>query len=161
MPVASQCLTGGLCWTYHDLGGDGLCLGDLGGDGLLPGGEPRRLHLRVIPPPWPGSWPPAQKLAGPRPCDIFDFEGLGGPGCPGQPGPDRATSSISGVWAAPGAPGASRAPTERHPRFWVSGRPRAAQKPSGPRPSDIFDFGGLGGRGGPRQPGPDRAASRF
>ena len=79
------------------------------------------------------------------------------PGGPGQPDPDQATSLSLGVWAALGGPEASRTPTKRHLRFWGSGRPRAAQKPAGPRPNDIFDLGGLGGHGRPWPPGPRRS----
>jgi hypothetical protein len=97
--------------------------------------------------------------AGPRPSDVFDFGGLGCPGRPrNQPGPDRATSSILGVWAAPGGPEAIRTPTERHLRFWGSGRPRRPT-PAGPRPSGVSILRVWATPGGPGQPGPDQGSS--
>ena len=101
----------------------------------------------------------AQKPAGPRPGDVFNLGRLKAAGGPGQQGPDQTTPSILGIWAGPGGPEASRTPTERHLRIWVSGRPRAAQKPAGPRPSDIFDLGVWAAPGGSGRPDPDQATS--
>ena len=45
---------------------------------------------------------PRKTPAGLQPSDIFDLGAWAAPGGPGQPEPDQATASIAGVWAAPG-----------------------------------------------------------
>ena len=76
-------------------------------------------HLRFGRPGGPERPMPA----GLRPSDIW-----AAPGGPSQP--DRIQGTFT-IWAPgrPWAAQASRTPTERHLRFWQSGRPRAAFSP--------------------------------